>query len=118
MVSSFQQHYSYSQLECAKGTFRDGHTKKTQFKFTAADPTENKLPDETEVTGTAEVVNSLDKKLENDSSLYMTPHSSRIFSHPVAVSILGTVGFLLLLASIASLLVRPEKIYCTVNVEQ
>ena len=107
-------------IRVCKRTFRDGHTEKTQLKFTAADPTENKLPDETEleVTDTAEVVNSLDKKLQNDSSLYMTPYSSWIFSHPVAVSILGTVGFLLLLTSIASLFVLQENICCTVNVEQ
>ena len=101
-------------IRVCKRTFRDVQT---QFKFTAADPitNENKLSGETVFTGDAEPVDSLqDKKPRNESSLYMTPYSSRILSHPIAVSILGIIGLLLLLATIASLFVRPDKLYCTV----
>ena len=98
-------------IRVCKRTFRDVHTARTQYTLAAADPTEKKLPDKTNT----ELVNSLqDKKPWNESSLYMTPYSSRILSHPIAVSILGIIGLLLLLATIASLFVRPDKLYCTV----
>ena len=44
----------------------------------------------------------------NESSLYMTPYSSQAFSHPIAVSIVGAVGALVSLLSIASLLIPPD----------
>ena len=51
----------------------------------------------------AEVVCSLqDKKPKKESSLYMTPYSTRILSHPVAVTILGSLGVIFFLVTIAS----------------
>jgi len=41
---------------------------------------------------------------QNESSLYMTPYSSQVFSRPVAVSIIGSMGGLLFLLSVVSLL--------------
>ena len=46
------------------------------------------------------------------SSSYLTPYSSRILSHPIAVTVLGTVALLLFVLAIASLFVSPDKIYC------
>ena len=57
----------------------------------------------------AEVVCSLhDKKPKTQSSLYMTPYSTRILSHPVAVTILGSLGVIFFLVTIASLASEQE----------
>ena len=45
-----------------------------------------------------------ENKLQNKSSLYMTPYSMRVFSHPIAVIIIGTTGGILFLLTIASLI--------------
>ena len=50
------------------------------------------------------------KKPRNESSLYMTPYSTRILSHPIAVIIIGAIGGLLLLLTIGSLFFKPEKL--------
>ena len=51
---------------------------------------------------------------QNESSLYMTPYSSQVFSHPIAVSIIGAVGGLLFLLSIASLFpLREAETLCS-----
>ena len=66
----------------------------------------------------AEVVCSLqDKKPKKESSLYMTPYSTRILSHPVAVIILGSLGVIFFLVTIAStianwILQEHEDNYC------
>jgi len=51
-----------------------------------------------------------ERKPKKESSLYMTPYSTRILSHPIAVTILGTIGFIFFLAAIASLIpaLKPE----------
>ena len=41
----------------------------------------------------------------DESSLYMTPYSSRIFSHPIGVVVIGAIGLLLFFLSIASVIV-------------
>ena len=46
---------------------------------------------------------------QNDSSLYMTPYSSHVFSHTIAVSIIGAIGGLLFLLSVASLFLPSES---------
>ena len=51
-----------------------------------------------------------EKKPRNESSLYMTPYSTRILSHPIAVIIIGAIGGLLLLLTIGSLFFKPEKL--------
>ena len=40
---------------------------------------------------------------KNDQSLYMTPYSSRIFSHPIAVVVVMVIGFSLFVATLVSL---------------
>jgi len=46
---------------------------------------------------------------QNDSSLYMTPYSSHVFSHTIAVSIIGAIRGLLFLLSITSLFLPSES---------
>ena len=69
--------------------------------------------DDTGVTrthSTEVVLHSLQLTLpQNDSSLYMTPYSSHVFSHTIAVSIIGAIGGLLFLLSIASLFLPSES---------
>ena len=43
---------------------------------------------------------------------YMTPYSSRIFSHPVAVVVVGTVGVFFFVLTLASLGVHPKTMTC------
>ena len=43
---------------------------------------------------------------------YMTPFSSKIFSHPVAVGLVGLVGVVFFLLTLASLAVHPEQSMC------
>ena len=52
-----------------------------------------------------------DKKTD-ERAQYMTPFSSRIFSHPVAVVIVGLLGFCLFVLAIVSLGVYSDKVIC------
>ena len=61
-------------------------------------------------TGGHIVCSPQEKKPQNESSLYMTPYSTRILSHPIAVIIIGAIGGLLLLLTIGSLFFKPEKL--------
>ena len=51
-----------------------------------------------------------EKQAQNGSSLYMTPYSTRFLSHPFAVIIIGAIGQLLFLLTIASLFFEPQKL--------
>ena len=48
-------------------------------------------------------------QLQSESSLYMTPYSTQILSHPIAVIIIGAVEILMFLLSIASLFVQQSS---------
>ena len=48
-----------------------------------------------------------------ESTLYMTPYSNRILSHPVAVVVIGIIMALLTLLAVISLFVHPQKLTCT-----
>ena len=61
-------------------------------------------------TGGQVVCSPQEKKPRNESSLYMTPYSTRILSNPIAVIIIGAIGGLLLLLTIGSLFFKPEKL--------
>ena len=61
-------------------------------------------------TGGQVVCSPQEKKPRNESSFYMTPYSTRILSHPIAVIIIGAIGGLLLLLTIGSLFFKPEKL--------
>ena len=57
-------------------------------------------------TASSTVLHSLQfMQTQNKSFLYMTPYSSRVFSHPIAVIVIGAIGLLLFLLSIANLFV-------------
>lgn len=51
-------------------------------------------------------------KGKKQSSQYMTPFSSRVFSHPVAVVTVGVLGVCFFLLTLASLAVKPVKVTC------
>ena len=51
--------------------------------------------------------------LVKKSSLYMTPYSNRILSHPIVVVVIGTIMTLLTLLTVISLFVYPQKLTCT-----
>jgi len=55
-----------------------------------------------------------ERKPKKESSLYMTPYSNAILSHPITVVVLGAVMFILFLASILSLFLFPVKMTCVV----
>jgi len=58
-------------------------------------------------SSTAVVLYSLQFTQARDgSSLYMTPYSSRVFSHSIGVTIIGAIGLLLFFSSIASVIVQ------------
>lgn len=50
---------------------------------------------------------------KSGSELYMTPFSSCIFSSPVAVVIVGVLGFCLFILTLVSLGVHPDKVECS-----
>lgn len=49
---------------------------------------------------------------KKDKSQYMTPYSSVVFSHPIAVILVGVVGGCLFILTVASLGVHPSKLSC------
>lgn len=59
----------------------------------------------------------LNATLKDTSSLYMTPYSNRITSHPIGVCVVGLVSFFLFLAALSSLFVHPRKLTCEMLVE-
>lgn len=102
-------------IRVCKKTFLGKCTVQMASSVTIADSSDHeyKGSDCTANAANAEVNHSLpDKKSQNKSSLYMTPYSSRILSHPIAVSIIGVTGILLFLLSIASLFVNPDTLSC------
>lgn len=100
-------------IRVCKKTFLGKFTVQMASSVTVADSSEYKGSDATANAVNAEVDHSLqDKKSLNESSLYMTPYSSRILSHPISVSIIGVTGILLFLLSIASLFVHPDTLSC------
>ena len=84
-------------------------TVQTTFSFMATDSTEKAKSDSTELNMGADVIHSpQEKKPQNESSLYMTPYSTRILSHPITVIIIGAIGQLLFLLTIAGFFIEPE----------
>ncbi len=49
---------------------------------------------------------------KKESSKYMTPFSSALFSHPISVVVVGVIGVCLFLLTVASLAVHPRKVSC------
>lgn len=55
---------------------------------------------------------SLQEKAGGGHRLYMTPYSNRLLSHPVTVSILGSMGVVLFVLAVASLFLHPDTYTC------
>ena len=97
-------------IRVCKRTFRSTHT---AFISTATGSRKYKNSDSD--AGAEVFHSSRDKKQWSESSLYMTPYSTRILSHPTAVLIIGAIGGLLFLVTIASLFVQPQPLECVVD---
>ena len=81
------------------------------FSFMATNSTEQEKSDSMKLNAGADVIPSpQEKKPQNESSLYMTLYSTRILSHPIAVIIIGIIGELLFLLTIAGFFFEPEKL--------
>ena len=77
----------------------------------ATNSTEQEKSDSMKLNARADVIPSpQEKKPQNESSLYMTLYSTRILSHPIAVIIIGIIGELLFLLTIAGFFFEPEKL--------
>ena len=80
-----------------------------QVMFPTDNSTEKEKSDSMKLSTSDHIVCSSQEK-KPPSSFYMTPYSTRILSHPIAVIIIGTIGGLLLLLTIGSLFFTPEKL--------
>ena len=101
-------------IRVCKRTFLNHDVVHTRFN---ADPTEKKIG-MTVIAGAGVFHSSQDKKPQNESSLYMTPYSTQILSHPTAVLIIGAIGGLLFLLSVAGVFVQQfqqPEFNCTIN---
>ena len=87
-------------IRVCKKTFGGACPVQTTYGFTTDDSTEKESTTLTTSTDSS----TQENKLQNESSLYMTPYSMRVFSHPIAVIIIGTTGGILFLLTIASLI--------------
>ena len=96
-------------IRVCKKVFRG--VRSVQAMFPTDDSTEKEKSDSMKLSTGAHIVCSpQEKKPHNESSLYMTPYSTQVLSHPIAVIIIGAIGGLLLLLTIGSLFLKPEKL--------
>ena len=63
-------------------------------------------------TEAAPLLSVQDQAALKESSLYMTPYSNRILSHPIAVVVIGIITAVLCLLAVVSMFVHPEKLTC------
>ena len=100
-------------IRVCKKKFQDVHVRLHMVQNAVHDSGEgcDKLSNKDEATtsSTGIVFHSLQfTQHQNESSLYMTPYSSRVFSRPTAVTIIGAIGLLLFLLSIANLFINKN----------
>ena len=101
-------------IRVCKKKFQDVHVRLHMVQNAVHDAGEgcDKLDnkDEAIASSTEIVLHSLQfTQPQNESSrLYMTPYSSRVFSRPTAVTIIGAIGLLLFLLSIANLFINKH----------
>ena len=98
-------------------------TKKESFPMSKVTPESGASSDDGKVKGkgfqpesgteAAPLLSVQDQAALKKSSLYMTPYSNRILSHPIAVVVIGTIIALLTLLAVISLFVHPQKLTCT-----
>lgn len=71
------------------------------------------------VVGSTEVAplisSSKDTKDVKETSLYMTPYSNAILSHPIAAVVIGVMMIIFFLLAVISLFFQPEKMTCIVS---
>ena len=94
-------------IRVCKKVFRG--VRSVQAMFPIDDSTEKEKAGSMKLSKSDNIVCSPQEK-KPQSSLYMTPYSTRILSHPIAVIIIGAIGGLLLLLTIGSLFLKPEKL--------
>ena len=63
-------------------------------------------------TEAAPLLSVQDQAAQKESSLYMTPYSNPILSHPISVLIIGIITAVLCLLAVVSMFVHPEKLTC------
>ena len=63
-------------------------------------------------TEAAPLLSVQDQAAEKESSLYMTPYSNPILSHPISVLVIGIITAVLCLLAVVSMFVHPEKLTC------
>ena len=100
-------------IRVCKKKFQDVHVRLHMVQNAVHDSGEgyDKLcnKDEATASSTEIVLHSLQfTQPQNESSLYMTPYSSQVFSRPTAVTIIGAIGLLLFLLSIANLFINKN----------
>ena len=100
-------------IRVCKKKFQDVHVRLHMVQNAVHDSGEgyDKLcnKDEATTSSTEIVLHSLQfTQPQNESSLYMTPYSSQVFSRPTAVTIIGAIGLLLFLLSIANLFINKN----------
>ena len=94
-------------IRVCKKVFRG--VRSVQAMFPTDDSTEKEKSDSMKLSTSDHIVCSSQEK-KPQSSLYMTPYSTRILSHPITVIITGAIGTLIFLLTIASLFNEPEKL--------
>ena len=99
-------------IRVCKRKFRDVHVHVQMVQNVSSTVSDSekqygKDGDKGTASSTAVVLHSLQfTQARDESSLYMTPYSSRVFSHSIGVTIIGAIGLLLFFSSIASVIVQ------------
>ena len=101
-------------IRVCKKKFQDVHVRLHMVQNAVHDSGEgcDKLDNKDEVTASSTeiVLHCLQftQPQNKTSQLYMTPYSSQVFSRPTAVTIIGAIGLLLFLLSIANLFINKH----------
>ena len=96
-------------------------TKKESFPMSKVTPESGASSDDGKGKGSqpesgtevAPLLSVQDQAALKESSLYMTPYSNRILSHPIAVVVIGIIIAVLTLLAVISLFIHPQKVTCT-----
>ena len=97
-------------IRLCKRKFRDVHVHIQMVRnisSTVSDSKCGKDGDKGTGSSTEVVLHSLQfTQSRDESSLYMTPYSSRILSHPIGVAVIGAIALLLFFLSVSSVIVQ------------
>ncbi len=95
-----------------KKTFAHTFVSVSGDKLTSEDEKSHELDQVMSTKEKAPLLSVFETKEKDKRDLYMTPYSSKVFSHPIAVVIIGILGLLLFLLTIGSLFVHPTTEVC------